>query len=222
MKSLLSRFRLRKPDSFTLVELLVVIAIIAILASVILGISGVVINAAKRARAQNTAQQIQTSCLAYYTEYSVYPNPTPGTAGDSIITDVTANKTVWGNLIETLCGNIKPSTGLAATQTTITNSRSIAFLSMKASDVDVNDAPLNPLNGTPGLTNLYFNIAIDTDYDGILGATPSAVAGMMPNFTKSTTTSMDYTGTSTAGVAVWENCNPNNATTNPNFWVHTY
>jgi len=216
------RRRRSNPTAFTLVELLVVIGIIAILAAVTLSIASTVINAAKRAKAANTATQIQTACLGYYTEYSVYPVP-PSTTGDYILDDTISSVTGWQNLTQALCGNIHPSNGTTATPTT-TNTRQIAFLSLKASDVGspttaYQDCPLNPI--APSTTNLFFNIAMDSDYDGLLGTT-SPTQGKLPNIAKSTTITMDFTGTSTAGIAVWENCNPKATITNPNFWVHTF
>jgi len=218
MKKSLARSRFFKLSSFTLVELLVVIAIIAILASVTLTVGTLVINMAKRAKAANTATQIQTATLGYYTEYSIYPAPSGTT--DYTIADTSSAATSWQALICILCGNIHPSTGTAYTATTITNSRGIAFLSLKGTDVDANDAPLNPL--ATG-TEIYFNIAIDRDYDGILGVAPSAVT-TMPNFAATTFNSAAQAGggTSTAGVAVWANCNGKTSNTNAAWWVHTY
>jgi prepilin-type N-terminal cleavage/methylation domain-containing protein len=220
MKHFLCRSRPAKPSSFTLVELLVVIAIISILASVILYAGNLALKSAKRAKAANMATQIQTACLGYYTEYSIYPVGTattdsaiPASINDSDATD-------WGNLIEALCGNIKPSTGLAATQTAIANTRGIAFLTLKTSDVDTHDAPLNPL---PTGTEIYFNIAMDADYNGVIGTGTSAAS--LPNFAAGTTSGFSPSstgGTTTAGVAVWANCNGSTSSQNANFWVHTY
>jgi prepilin-type N-terminal cleavage/methylation domain-containing protein len=219
MKRSLSRSRLSKLSGFTLIELLVVITIIAILAAVLLNAGSMAIKAAQRAKAANLATQIQTATLGYYTEYSVYPVPS-GTMTDYEITDATGSQGAWGNLICVLCGNIHPSSPATTfTPTTIANSRAIAFLSLKSSDVDNGDAPLNP--APPSTANPYFNIAIDSDYDGLLG-TIAPTVGTMPNFSKSTTVNMDFTGTSTAGVAVWANCNGSTTSKNPGFWVHTY
>ena len=218
MKQSLARLRFFKLSGFTLVELLVVIGIIAILAGVLMTAVGAAMRAAKRAQAANLASAIQTSTLGYYTEYSVYPAP-PGTT-DTVITDVASSAATWGNLICVLSGNIHPSAPLTAfTATTITNSRGIAFLSLKATDVDANDAPKNPL---PTGTQIYFNIAIDSDYDGLLGTTPPT-STVMPNFAAGSPSSLPLTGgTSTAGVAVWANCTGLTTFTNANFWVHTY
>jgi prepilin-type N-terminal cleavage/methylation domain-containing protein len=221
MKQSLVRSRLSKLASFTLIELLVVITIIAILAAVLLNAGSMAIKAAQRAKAANLATQIQTATIGYYTEYSVYPVPPPaGAPVDYEITDATGSQGTWGNLICILCGNIHPSSPATAfNPTTITNSRGIAFLTLKSSDVDNGDAPLNPV--PPSTANPYFNIAMDSDYDGLLG-TASPTQGTMPNFSKSTPANMDYTGTSTAGVAVWANCNGSTTSKNPGFWVHTY
>jgi len=224
MKLSLCRLRFSKLSSFTLVELLVVIGIIAILASVILAAGTTAIKAAKRAKAANTATQIQTACLAYYTEYSVYPvgSATLSSSSPANIPDTSSGATAWGNLLDALCGNICPYTGLASpasAQSAITNSRGIAFLTLKTTDVDANNAPLNPL--TTG-TEIYFNIAMDADYAGVLGTTPSTYLSL-PNFGAGTPTSLTLTGgSSTAGVAIWANCTGTTTITNANFWVHTY
>jgi len=231
VKSSMARLRWLKSSSFTLVELLVVIAIIAILATLILYAGGTAIRMGQRAKAANTATQIQTAVLAYYTEYSVYPAPYSATAKDYQIGDTalgndnfgTVDTSAWGTLICILCGNVQPSnpgTAFAAAGASITNSRGIAFLSLRSSDVDTYNAPLNPLpTGTGVNTEKYFNIAIDSDYDGILGVGASAVT-TMPKFTPAFTGTGG--GSSTAGVAVWANCNSVSSTTNGVFYVHTY
>jgi len=217
MKKSPSRSRVSRRSGFTLVELLVVIGIIAILAGILLSVVGPAIRSAKQAKAANLASQIQTAALAYYAEYGVYPVPT-GTTTDYIIQDTEAAK--WGILIDVLCGNISASKGTAVPATTITNTRAIPFLTLRTTDVDANDAPLNPL--PPKATQLYFNIAMDSDYDGILGAPPSTAN--LPNFAAGTTSGFVSTngGSSTAGVAVWANCNGSTTSKNANFWVHTY
>lgn len=220
MKRLKSRSRLAKLSSFTLVELLVVMGIIAILASVLVIAAGSVIKQAQRAKFGVTATSIQTAVLNYNTEYSVYPLPTTTTPKDILFDDT--DSTDWKNLLLSLCGNINPLTGSSDTTSTITNSRSIAFLSLKKADVydstaTANVAPINPL--PPDANHKYLNIAMDGDYDGIIGVSPSAVT-TMPNFGSSFSSSGG--GSSTQGVAVWANCNGSTTSTNANFWVHTY
>ena len=223
--SLHSRFV--KPSGFTLVELLVVIGIIAILAAVILAAGGAALRAAQRAKAANLANQIQTACLNYYTEYSLYPVPT-GTTTDYFIAD--SDATDWGVLIDALCGNLSPSTGTTVAATTITNTRSIAFLQLKSSDVNTQNAPLNPISFN-STADPYFNIGIDNDYSGIVGdsgipPTSGSLTGI-PNFSTSTQGNiLPYTKPSgvTGGVIVWANCNTTTtaAKWNPGFFVHTY
>ncbi len=228
MKRLLTPSRLIKKAGFTLIELLVVMGIIAILAAVLFPAGAAAINAAKRAKANATASNIQTAVLAYNTEYSIYPVPT-STTTDTLILDTTSGGAAWATLDCVLCGNIEPSNGMAYTVPAAgpTNTRGIAFLNLKSSDVygasaaGTQDSPKNPL---PSGTSISFNIAMDSDYDGVLGVAPSSVL-TMPNFSTSTTGDMVLSGgTSTAGVAVWANCNGNTTTTtqNPAFYVHTY
>ena len=223
----------RQLSSFTLIELLVVIAIIAILAAVLTTAASFALKAAARAKAFNTANQIQSAVLNYYTEYSLYPAPPSATPKDYLITDTaagtdnlgTSDPTAWGTLICILSGNVEPyapGTVFNTAGATITNSRGIAFLSLKSSDVDVNNAPKNPLpTGPTTALEIYFNIAMDSDYDGILGVNPSAVT-TMPNF--GTPFSATGGGSSTAGCAVWGNCYGGTAPTPPSagYYVHTY
>jgi len=216
----LSYLRSSRRSGFTLVELLVVIAIIAVLASVTLVGVSAALAAAKRAKANSTASQLQAAVLNYYTEYGVYPIPTGTAAGDYVIKDAQGNDADWGNLVCALSGNINPSTGKPVTGDPVPNTRAIAYLTFKSSDVDAAGTPKNPL---PTGASIFFNIAMDADYDGVLGAAPSTAA--LPNFATAQA-GVDLTGTSggssTAGVAVWANCNGSTSSKNPSFWVHTY
>ena len=211
--------RRSKYSGFTLVELLVVIGIIAILASVLLSAGNSAIRSAQRAKASNLASQLQAACLSYFTEYSVYPVP-PNTTGDYVIKDTDAAS--WKNLVIALSGNIDPANpGTPVANPVIANTRAISFITLQSSDlVTGTDAPKNPL--PPNAAQLYFNIAMDNDYDGVLGGNGASTAAL-PNFNTSTLGNVVLTGgSSTAGVAVWANCNGNATGQNPAYWVHTY
>jgi prepilin-type N-terminal cleavage/methylation domain-containing protein len=207
-------------SGFTLVELLVVIAIIAILAAVLSVSAGAVINAAKRTKAQNTANQIQTAVLNYDTEYGVYPVPVSGT--DVLYND--QDNGDWKPLAFALCGNINVLTGTPGASGTVPNSRNIAFLTPKKSEVDTTyGVPFNPF--TTAAAPRFFNIAMDADYSGILG---DSGASTIPDFTQWTQgkTNSAYVKL-TAGSAVWACCDPTYVTnpagsTSPALWVHTY
>jgi prepilin-type N-terminal cleavage/methylation domain-containing protein len=225
-----TRSRSSQSSGFTLVELLVVIAIIAILASVLAVSAGAVIKSANRAKVNANASQIQTAALNYYTEYGVYPAPSDQTAGtDFVLADATANEKDWSDLIDGLSGGISPSSGKTVTTSTVNNTRGIVFLTMKNSDVIGGsgtgpDAPKN-LVAPSGGTSVTYNIAIDYDYDGVLGITPSKAT--MPNFATGTSTSLSQTGgSSSAGVAIWVNTTGYTTGTtnalNGNLWVKTY
>ncbi len=219
MKQFFVRSRSVRRSGFTLVELLVVIAIIAVLAGVLLSAGGLAIKEAKKTQAANLATQLQTAALNYYTEYSVYPDDSAAfpSGTDYLLPDTDLAN--WSNMLVALCGNINPSTGVATTST-VSNTRGISFLTLKASDVIVNGtqvAPKNPL--PPDKIHLYFNMAVDNDYNGVLGVAASSAVVTMPNFTG--TFSATGGGTSTAGVAVWANCNTG-TTLSANWYVHTY
>ncbi len=214
------RYAPSRRSGFTLVELLVVIGIIAILAAVLAVSAGSVIKTAQRQRALTIATQIQQACLSYDTEYGIYPVPT-GTTGDYTILD--GDQTDWANLIIALSGNVNPSNGAAVTNNAIANARAIQWLNLKNADVTTQGAPKNPVND--GTDSLYFNIAFDSDYDGIIGAGNSTAS--LPNFAAGTSSALSQSGGSTTqGVAVWANCTgyktgSTNAL-NASFWVHTY
>jgi len=217
--------RSKSRSGFTLVEMLVVIGIIAILASVLFSVGGSAIRAAQRARASQIANSLQTAALNYYNEYNAYPVPT-GTTGDLLIPDTDA--ATWPLWIEALCGNVNPFNSTTVAPTTIANSRNVAFLTMKGSDlVSMTDpAPKNPLPAIAA--NNSFNIVFDSNYDNIVGDTPitgsTTTAGSpMPDFVNSTSGSIKaLVNGASGGVAVWADCNSSIVKENPNFFVHTY
>jgi len=229
MKQSFSRSRWFKLSGFTLIELLVVIAIIAILAAVLLSAGSMAIKAAQRAKAANLANQIQTACMGYYTEYSVYPVVVASPPVDILY----SSKTDWQPMSVCLCGGIDPGNpggGQYSTQT-IPNTRQIAFLTLNASDLDTSITPAVPkLPFTINGSTAYFQMAIDADYSGILGdstagATPPDFSSMAATLTAYTPpTAFATTKKLAVGVAVWGNCDPQSTATktHPNFWVHTY
>ena len=215
-------------SGFTLVELLVVIAIIAILAAVLSVSAGAAINAAKRAKAQNQASQIQTAIMNYYTEYGVYPLPA-NTTTDILEGANGANDPNEQTLFFALAGNINASTPSTPSNNAsgVSNTRNIAFLTPKKSDVDTTGIIVNPFSGTGG-PYYYFSIAIDGDYSGILGDT-GGVLSNMPDFVnwKNNTSMSTVQGGITQGSAVWSCCDPSNLANwgnskTPSDWVHTY
>ena len=75
--------RQSKAAAFTLLELLVVISIIAVLAGILLPVTGAVMENAKKTEAKSTVMQVLTAIKSFQTDYGVYPNP------DAVNTDVT-------------------------------------------------------------------------------------------------------------------------------------
>ena len=82
-------------SAFTLLELLVVISIIALLAGILLPVTGSVMESARRADAKNTATQIVTAIKSYQTDYGVYP-VVPGGTAPATPTDTTFDQTTNG------------------------------------------------------------------------------------------------------------------------------
>ena len=206
---------------FTLIELLVVMSIIAILAAVILVGGSGAINAAKRAKAANTATQIQTAIMSYYTEYGVYPVVSSATPADTALTD-TGGET---DMMNALCGNVNASTGTTTTGA-VPNTRGIVFLTPKKNEVDTNGVLISPF--TSGTASLVFSIAMDSDYSGQLGDSGGILA-KMPDFSTWTTgqTPPVLSHAITQQVAIWMCCDPSHLTspttsTSPGYWVHTY
>ncbi len=74
-----------KATAFTLLELLVVISIIAVLAGILLPVTGSVMENARKTEAKSTEMQILTAVKSFQTDYGVYPLP----AGTNTATDTT-------------------------------------------------------------------------------------------------------------------------------------
>jgi prepilin-type N-terminal cleavage/methylation domain-containing protein len=214
----MKRFYSSRGHSFTLVELLVVLAIISILAAVLLSAASSVLRLAKRTRSSVLANQLQTACMNYYSDYSLYPIPTTATPTDPYYLDTDA--TDWKILSYVLCGNLNPATGVTAPATTVPNTRGIAYLNLNHGDVDTSTTgsgvPLNPL--PPNTAEPYYFIAFDGDYSGLVGDQTPAQHNV-PNFSTNNTPNTPIA----QGVAIWANCNPSSVSgSNLNFWVHTY
>jgi prepilin-type N-terminal cleavage/methylation domain-containing protein len=218
-------------SGFTLIELLVVIAIIAILAGATIAGVTTAINAAKRAKAGNTATQIQTAVMAYDTEYGTYPVPSSAASGTDFYYKSTGDNGDWSQLLISLCGDINPATSATNQTSTVPNTRQIAFMTPKKSDLDSQNQGIliNPMT-TPSATPIStFNLVVDSDYSGVAGDTGSA---KLPNFANwpSNSTPVYLQGGVTQGAAVWACCDttggvlPSNESSskNPNLWVHTY
>ena len=83
--------------AFTLLELLVVISIIAVLAGILLPVTGAVMQNARKVSAKNTVTQIVSAIKSFQTDYGVYPPPAPGLAttpanGDTTYTGTNNNQ----------------------------------------------------------------------------------------------------------------------------------
>ncbi len=68
---------------FTLMELLVVISIIAVLASLMIPIAGMMAVRARNAQAEQTAANLKNAITAYFTDYRRYPVRSTVREGDS-------------------------------------------------------------------------------------------------------------------------------------------
>jgi len=223
----LSHLRSSSRSGFTLVELLVVIGIIAILAAVVGSAAGTAIASAKRMKTLATGNQMVTAVQNYYTEYNTYPAPA-GTDGDTYY--AYNDKASWQPMTVALAGGVDPGNPQAGqvNGNTIPNTRQVSYLSVNRSDLDTTVTPavvktaFKDKNGNPQ----YYFMAIDSNYDNILGDKDQA-QGKIPDFsTAKAGVALPISKGITAGVVVWSNCDqdPTAAATkiNPSFWVHTY
>ena len=228
----LSRGPARRGNTgFTLIEILVVIAIIAILAAAFIVAAGQAINAAKRAKANVIATQIQAAILNYQTEYGLYPIPsTAAAATDTYFSD--GDSTDWQNLCNALCGNISAYDNSSKTGLTVSNTRVIAYLTPKKSDVDSNGILLNPFFSSTATasSNPYFYLVMDADYDGLCGDTSATKLPDFTNWSSGTLYSAAPTLAkgNTQGASLWVDCDskslpPSEASSKvPGQWIHTY
>ncbi len=220
-------------SGFTLVELLVVIAIIATLAAVLTVSANSVINASTRTKPSNSATKIQTAITNFYTEYGLYPLTSSQSGADVLEGSGGQSGNDEQALFYALCGNINAYAPTTASNSAsgVSNTRNIAYLTPKKSEVDTNGVMVNGFSGASGNgPYYYFTIAIDADYSGVLGDSGN-VMGAMPDFTgqywKSNSGIAYMPNGITQGIAVWSCCDTANLTNwgqskSPTLWVHTY
>jgi len=95
----LKHFGLKR--GFTLIELLIVIAIIAILAAMIIPITGAVKKAKLRGRTEKELTQVETAIELYKTKHGFYPPDNPGNALNPLYYELSGT-TNNGNVYTTL------------------------------------------------------------------------------------------------------------------------
>jgi prepilin-type N-terminal cleavage/methylation domain-containing protein len=158
---------LRRTNGFTLVELLVVITIIAVLAGAGFAAGNSAIQKAKKTTALATCTALESAVSNFYTEYGAMPTDKT--------TDTPALRTDNDTLLKILLG-------LEGTGTTVLNTRSIKFLSVKEGKKKGASGGINGLiyNDSGAVTGLFdpwggpYFVMLDADYDERVAPTPSA------------------------------------------------
>ena len=156
----------RQPHGFTLVELLVVIVIIAILASLAVPVTNIVMQRANKLRIQAVMKELQVAVGHYRTEYNRFPiDPTQaGGSGDSDMPPVRTDGT--NDVINILMGETDP------TASPNLNSRQIKFIDLplaKNGMFGIVDPSGGSGNGAPlELNDIWgqpYYVHFDTNYD---------------------------------------------------------
>jgi prepilin-type N-terminal cleavage/methylation domain-containing protein len=158
---------LRRTNGFTLVELLVVITIIAVLAGAGFAAGNSAIQKAKKTTALATCTALESAVSNFYTEYGAMPTDKT--------TDTPALRTDNDTLLKILLG-------LEGTGTTVLNTRSIKFLSVKEGKKKGASGGINGLiyKDSGAVTGLFdpwggpYFVMLDADYDERVAPTPSA------------------------------------------------
>jgi prepilin-type N-terminal cleavage/methylation domain-containing protein len=146
---------LRRLGAFTLIELLTVMAVIAVLAGLILSISGYVTHKAATARAQSEISALSLACENYKSDNGAYPDimpPTgPGlntTGSATIVVSSDQSSIPSDNLDPRLMGNPSTSyTGAASSSVNYTNASLELYVALTG------DISLSGTGGGPGTKN---------------------------------------------------------------------
>ena len=162
--------------AFTLLELLVVISIIAVLAGILLPVSGAVMENARKVQAKSTEMQIITAVKSFQTDYGLYPvMPSDSANGTQ---DVTYGEgTLASKLMDLLRAD---GQGYDVAGTTI-NTRRIVYIEMPVvknfakpvNGIGQDGMPYDPWGRT------YF-IKIDSNYDNAVSNPYQKNAGFDP------------------------------------------
>lgn len=157
----------RLRHGFTLIELLVVIVIIAILASLAVPVTNIVMARANALRVKSTMKDIQVAIGHYRTEYNRFPiNPDDAGSGETDLEPFLTDGTTQP-LINILMANVDTGSGGANM-----NPRQIKFLDLpyaKNNLFGIIDPSGGAGGGTPvqlvDVWGLPYMIALDTNYD---------------------------------------------------------
>jgi prepilin-type N-terminal cleavage/methylation domain-containing protein len=146
---------LRRLRAFTLIELLTVMAVIAILAGLILSISGFVTKKAAMARAQTEISALGLACENYKTDNGTYPNLVPpATSGLTATGTSTVNTSAYTSNVPS--DNLDPKT-MGNPSTTYTGQpgspTSYTTASLELYVALTGDVSLSGTGGGPGSRN---------------------------------------------------------------------
>jgi prepilin-type N-terminal cleavage/methylation domain-containing protein len=130
---------LRRPGGFTLIELLTVMAVIAILAGLVLSISGYATGKGAAARAQTEVQALSLACESFKTDNGAYPH------------QVLAS----GGVIQSTNGGIPPSDQLDPRTNGNSQSQNATYAnaSLELYEALSGDVSLTGTGGGPGVHN---------------------------------------------------------------------
>ncbi len=142
-----------RPAAFTLIELLVVITIIAVLAGLLLPVTGSVMESARKTEAKSTEMQIVAAVKSFQTDYGVYPNP-GGAATDK----------TWVNTTNQNLFYILRATEAANAIAPVINTRSVVYFEGK--DVKT---PATPKSGfaTQTVSKTVKGVTYSVNKDGL-------------------------------------------------------